>query len=139
MKKNIKQTKNNKKANIILILGVVYTLITILAIISYVSDMNTISTTNIGFMGVIKAIWWQLLMIALFAITYMLYNKKELLGVLLEIIMGLSMLVYIVISVAMMGANLLAILIELIYPLLLIGHGLLVLINLNKTKKKLAK
>lgn len=135
----MKQKKINKKKtklknkSIILILGIVYTLITILAVISYVSKMNTISTTPVTIGSVIGSIWWQLLMIVLFAVTYVLYTKKTVLGILTEIIMGIAMLVYIVITVATMGINFLALVIELIYPLILIIHGLM---ELNKSKKQ---
>ena len=143
MKEVIKyKTKSNKKnkrrlysRNILLILGIIYTLITILALVSYVSKINSMSTTPITIGSVIEDISWQLIMIALFAITYIVYAKKPVLGVLLEIIMGMAMLVYIVISVAIMGINFLALLIELIYPLILISHGLIEFKKLNKKKK----
>ena len=133
----MKEKKKNKieSKNIVLILGIVYTLITILAIISYVSKMNSISTTPVTFSTVLGAIWWQILMIVLFAITYILYNKKKMFGTLLEIMMGIAMLIYIVISVAQMGINFLALLIELIYPLILVFHGLKELKTVNKKTK----
>lgn len=132
----MKEKTKLKEKNILLVLGVIYTLVTILAVISYVSDMNNISTTPVTFSSVLSAIWWQLLMIALFIVTYFVYNKNRILGSLLEIIMGMSMLVFIVVSVVTMGANLLAILIELIYPLILIIHGLLVFVHVKKKSKK---
>lgn len=132
-KKKIKSKLQNK--NILLVLGIVYTMITILAVMSYTSRMNSISTTPVTFGSVLGAIWWQLLMIVLFVVTYVLYNKKILFGVLLEIIMGLAMLIYIVVSVVVVGPNLLAILIELIYPLILVFHGLTQLKTLNNKKK----
>lgn len=135
-----RERKNNinklKSYNIILVLGLVYTLITILAVISYVSKMNSISTTAVTFGIVIGAVWWQILMIILFAICYILYKNKKMFGILLEIIMAMSMLVYIVISVATMGINFLALIIELIYPLILAFHGLAELRKLNKKVKK---
>lgn len=132
-KKKIKSKLQNK--NILLVLGIIYTMITILAVVSYTSRMNSISTTPVTFGSVLGAIWWQLLMIVLFVVTYVLYNKKILFGVLLEIIMGLAMLIYIVVSVVVVGPNLLAILIELIYPLILVFHGLTQLKTLNNKKK----
>lgn len=132
-KKKIKSKLQNK--NILLVLGIIYTMITILAVVSYTSRMNSISTTPVTFGSVLGAIWWQLLMIVLFVVTYILYNKKILFGVLLEIIMGLAMLIYIVVSVVVVGPNLLAILIELIYPLILVFHGLTQLKTLNNKKK----
>lgn len=122
----MKKEKGNKlKSKYVLLLGIIYTLISILAVISYVSKMNSISTTPVTLMSVLGAVWWQILMIILFAITYVLYNKKTILGTLLEVIMGLAMFVYIIISVATMGINILALVIELIYPLVLVFHGLL--------------
>ena len=138
MAKTESKDKNKLKAqNIILVLGVIYTLITILAVVSYVSKMNSISTTAVTLSTVVGAVWWQVLMIVLFGTCYILYKKKVLFGILLEIIMAMSMLVYIVISVATMGIDLLALLVELIYPLILACHGLLGLKSLNsKTRKK---
>lgn len=132
--------KENKKTKIqgksmLLILGIIYTLISILAIISYVSKMNAISTTPVTFGSVLGAVWWQILMIFLFAITYMLYTKKPMLGILFEVIMGMAMLVYILISVATMGINIFALIIELIYPLILVFHGLVEFKKLNKKSK----
>lgn len=125
VKKNIKLIKSSK--NILLVLGLIYFLITILALVSYVSKMNSISTTDVTFMSVLSSIWWQILMIILFAVTYVMYNKKEFMGALLELVMGLSMLANIVVSVILMGANVFAILIELIYPFVLVCHSLLVI------------
>lgn len=130
VKKNTKLIKSSK--NILLVLGLIYFLITILALVSYVSKMNSISTTDVTFMSVLSSIWWQILMIILFAVTYVMYNKKEFMGALLELVMGLSMLANIVVSVILMGANISAILIELIYPFVLVCHSLLVI---KKTKK----
>lgn len=134
-KSNTKNKRRLYSRNILLILGIIYTLITILALVSYVSKINSMSTTAITIGSVIEDISWQLIMIVLFAITYIVYAKKPVLGVLLEIIMGMAMLVYIVISVAIMGINFLALLIELIYPLILISHGLVEFKKLNKKKK----
>ena len=125
-----------KEKNILLVLGVIYTLVTILAVISYVSDMNNISTTPVTLSSVLGAIWWQILMIVLFVVTYFVYNKNRILGSLLEMVMGMAMLVFIVVSVATMGVNILAILIELIYPLILTLHGLLVFVHVKKKGKK---
>lgn len=125
VKKNTKLIKSSK--NILLILGLIYFLITILALVSYVSKMNSISTTDVTFMSVLSSIWWQILMIILFAVTYAMYNRKEFMGALLELVMGLSMLANIVVSVILMGANVFAILIELIYPFVLVCHSLLVI------------
>lgn len=125
-----KRVKSSK--NILLILGVIYFLITILAVVSYVSKMNSISTTEVTFMSVLSSIWWQILMIILFAVTYVIYNKNEFLGVLLELVIGLSMLANILVSVILMGANLIAILIELIYPFILVSHSLLVIKKIKK-------
>lgn len=124
--------------SILLILGLIYTLMTILATISYTSSMNNISSTPVTFSSVLGAIWWQILMIVLFALAYVLYDKKNKLGPLVEIIMGIAMLVYIVISIATMGAKFYAILIELVYPLILVFHGLNVFKKQNKKilKKK---
>ena len=127
-----KKTKFEEK-NVLLILGIIYALITILAVVSYVSKMNNISTTPVTVGSVFAAVWWQLLMIVLFAATYILYTKRTNLGILLEIIMGISMLIYILISVWSMGFNFFALIIELIYPLILVNHGL---IQLKKTNKK---
>lgn len=127
MEKTKRKGKNQSKfknTNIILILGLIYVLITVLAIISYASQMNNMSTTVVTFGTIIGAVWWQILMIGLFVITYILYNKKTILGILLEIIMGIAMLIYIIISVAIMGIDFLALLIELVYPLILTFHGL---------------
>ena len=131
-----KKEKNKLKSyNVILVFGLVYTLITILAVISYISTMANISTTAITFGNVMSAVWWQILMIALFATCYIMYKNKMLLGILIEIIMSMAMLVYIVISVATMGIDLLALMVELIYPLILASHGLIELKKLNKKAK----
>lgn len=134
-KEKSKKTNNLKSKNILLILGIVYTLISILAVISYVSRMNTISSTPVTVASVFGAAWWQLLMIVLFAVTYILYTKKPVLGTLLEIIMGIAMLVYIIISVAMMGIDIFALIIELIYPLVLTFHGLMEFKKISKKSK----
>ena len=141
LKRKEKRKNNNrlKVQNIILVLGLVYTLITILATVSYVSSIKDISTTVVTFGTVIGAVWWQILMIVLFTICYILYSKNTLLGIVLELIMAMSMLVYIVISVATMGINFFALLIELIYPLILTYHGLIELKKLNKQSKKEVK
>ena len=133
MKKKSKPTLQSK--NVLLILGIIYTLITVLAIVSYVSSMHTISTTPITFGSVLGTIWFQIVIIILFGISYLLYMKKPIIGTLLEIIMGLSMLVYIVISVALMGIDIFALIIELVYPLILVFHGLSEFKKLNKRKK----
>lgn len=133
--KEKKKTKLQSK-NILLVLGLIYTLISILAIISYVSKMNAISTTPVTFGSVLSAVWWQILMIALFAVIYILYTKKTILGTLFEVIMGMAMLVYIVISVATMGIDMFALIIELIYPLILIFHGLVEFKKINKKSKR---
>ena len=139
MKENIKTKKktNLKSRNVLLVLGIIYTLITILAIITYVSKMNNISTTPVTFGSVLGSAWWQLLMIVLFILTYVLYSKKPLLGTLLEVVMGMAMLVYIIISVATMGIDILALLIELIYPLILVFHGLSEFKKINRKSKKI--
>ena len=135
-----KKTKAKQDShNIILILGLIYTLITILAVTSYVFKMNSISTTAVTFVAILGDVWWQLLMIILFAVCYILYNRKILFGVLLEIIMAMSMLVYITISVATMGINFLALVIELIYPFVLAIHGLSELKKLNRKSMKKRK
>ena len=131
VERNMKVKTNNK--NIVLILGLVYTLISVLAVISYVSRMNTISSTPLTFAAIFSDIWWQMLMIILFVVTYVLYIKKPVLGTILEIIMGMAMLVYMVITIAIIGINAIALLIELIYPLVLIYHGL---IEFKKIMKK---
>lgn len=131
-KEKNKEKRVNSSKNILLILGVIYFLITILAVLSYVSKMNSISTTEVTFMSVLSSIWWQILMIILFAVTYVIYNKNEFLGVLLELVIGLSMLANILVSVILMGANLIAILIELIYPFILVSHSLLVIKKIKK-------
>lgn len=131
-KEKNKEKRVNSSKNILLILGVIYFLITILAVVSYVSKMNSISTTEVTFMSVLSSIWWQILMIILFAVTYVIYNKNEFLGVLLELVIGLSMLANILVSVILMGANLIAILIELIYPFVLVSHSLLVIKKIKK-------
>ena len=131
-----KKTKLAGK-NVLLILGLVYTLISILAVVSYVSNMNNISTTPVTVGSVLGAVWWQILMIILFAVAYILYTKKTKLGILLEIIMGIAMLVYIIVSIWSMGLDLLAIVIEMIYPVILVSHGLTQLKSLNmKIKRK---
>lgn len=131
-KEKNKEKRVNSSKNILLILGVIYFLITILAVVSYVSKMNSISTTEVTFMSVLSSIWWQILMIILFVVTYVIYNKNEFLGVLLELVIGLSMLANILVSVILMGANLIAILIELIYPFILVSHSLLVIKRIKK-------
>lgn len=123
-KKKKKSTNKYKGNNVLLVLGIVYTLVTILAIFSYVSRMNTVSTTPVTFASVLSSIWWQLLMIILFAITYVLYSKKQILATLLEIIMGMAMLVYILISALIMGIDIIALMLQLICPFILIFHGL---------------
>ena len=138
-RKERRKSNKLKSKNVIAVLGLIYTLITILAIISYVSRIKDISTTVVTFGTVIGDVWWQILMIVLFAVCYILYNRRALLGVLLEIIMAMAMLVYIVISVATMGINFLALLIELIYPLVLTLHGLMELKRINKQTKKKEK
>ena len=137
MKEQIKRKKtvktNFQGKNIVLVLGVIYTLISILAIVSYVSKMNSVSNTDVTVASVLNSVWWQILMIVLFATAYVLYTKKQVWGALLEIIMGLAMLVYIVITVAMMGIDIVALIIELVYPLILVFHGLC---EFRKTNKK---
>ena len=138
-KERRKNSNRLKAQSVILVLGLIYTLITILAVISYVSRIKEISTTVVTLGTVMGAVWWQILMIVLFAICYVLYKRRPLFGILLEIIMAMSMLVYIVISVATMGINFLALLIELIYPLVLAFHGLIELKKTNKQAKKKRK
>ena len=135
--KNKNKSKDNRLKNksILLILGTIYTLISILAVISYVSRMNNISTTPVTFGSILGSIWWQILMIVLFVVAYVLYTKKPILGALIEIIMGMSMLAYMVISVAMMGIDILALFIELIYPLVLIFHGLIEFKKITRQSK----
>ena len=133
--------KEKKKAkfqskNVLLILGIIYTLITILAIISYLSQMSSISSTPITFWGVLGTIWFQIVIIILFGISYLLYTKKPIIGMLLEVIMGLAMLVYIIISVALMGIDIFALIIELVYPLILVFHGLKEFKKLNKKQNR---
>ena len=136
--KNKPSSKRNKKVqskNVILILGIIYTLITVLAVVSYISKTNSMSTTPVTIGNVMGAVAWQLIMIFLFVVTYLLYTKKTIVGVLLEIVMGMAMLVYIVISVATMGIDLLALIIELIYPLILVFHGLIQFKKINKKQR----
>ena len=121
--KNMKAKKLQPK-NIVLILGTIYTMMTILAVISYVSSMEKISSTPVTFGSVIGAVLWQLVMIVLFVVDYFAYSKKKVLGSVIEVIMGIAMLVYMIISIALIGANLFAIIVELIYPLILVLHGL---------------
>lgn len=136
MKKEISNKYSLNPRNVVLVLGVIYTLLTILAITSYISSLNNISTTPVSFSGVLSAIWWQLLMIALFFVTYCLYAKNKVFGSLLEIIMGIAMLVYMIVSIITIGANLFAIMIELIYPLVLVFHGLNSFKKIIKKNKK---
>ena len=135
--KNNSKSKSKGLANksILLILGVVYTLVSILAVSSYVSTMNAISTTPVTIASVLGSVWWQILMIALFGVAYILYTKKPVLGALLEIIMGMAMLVYIIISISLMGIDIVALIIELVYPLILIMHGLVEFKKINKKRK----
>ncbi len=134
-KRNLKKANKLKSKNVLLILGVIYTLISIMAVASYVSRMNAISTTPVTFGSVLSSVWWQLLMIVLFALSYILYVKKISLGALLETIMGMAMLVYIIISICIMGINLMALIIELIYPLILVFHGLIELKRITRNQK----
>jgi len=136
MKSKSQKNEQIKSKNILLILGIIYTLLTILAVTSYVSNINNISTTPVTFISILGSMWWQLLMIIMFAVVYVLYNKKTFLGVLLEIALGVSMLINVIISVAVMGLDLLALTIELIYPVVLITHGLLEFMKLKQIKKK---
>jgi len=136
MKNKGKNKINNK--NVLLILGLVYTLVSILAVISYISRMNTISTTPVTVASVLGSIWWQILMIVLFIVAYIFYTKKPILGALLETIMGIAMIAYILVSIWMMGIDIFAFIIEMIYPLILICHGLLEVKKItqkSKTKK----
>ena len=135
-KQKKKKSKTLKAQSVIMILGLVYTLITILAVVSYVSRIEEVSTTVVTFGTVMSAVWWQILMIVLFTVSYILYNRKQMLGILIEIIMAMAMLVYIVISVATMGINFIALLIELIYPLVLALHGLSELKKINIKQRK---
>ena len=135
--KNKKQIiKKLEAKNVLLILGVIYTLITILAVVSYISYMKKISTTPVTFSSVLGSILWQIIMITLFASDYIIYSKKKTLGALIETIMGIAMLVYMVVSIALIGANFFAILIELIYPLILVFHGLITFKKYVKKNKK---
>lgn len=134
-KSNSKKNKKIQSKNVVLILGIIYTLITILAVVSYISKTSSMSTTPVTIGNVMGAVSWQLIMIFLFVVTYLLYTKKTIMGVLLEIVMGMAMLVYIVISVATMGIDLLALIIELIYPLILVFHGLIQFRKINKKKR----
>lgn len=136
MKNKLEKKEQIKSKNILLILGIIYTLLTILAVTSYVSNTNNISTTPVTLISVLGSIWWQLLMIVMFAITYILYTKKPLLGMLVEIALGVSMLINVIISVVVMGLDLLALTIELIYPVVLITHGLLELLKFKQKSKK---
>ena len=119
-----KTKKKIEPRSVLLILGTIYLMMTILAVISYVSYINKMSTTPVTFGSILGSIWWQIIMIALFFIDYVIYSKKKILGTLIEIVMGIAMLVYMIISIALIGANLFAIIVELIYPLILVLHGL---------------
>lgn len=134
---NINEKTNNKLSgkSVVLILGLVYTLISVIAVISYISRINNISTTSVTFSSIISDIWWQMLMIMLFIVIYVLYAKKTILGAVLEIIMGMAMLVYMVIGIAIVGINIFALIIELVYPLILVFHGLIEFKKISKKSK----
>lgn len=134
-KKNVRKPMKLKSKNVVLVLGLIYTLISILAVISYVSRINTISTTPVTVVSVLGSIWWQILMVVLFGVVYVLYSKKPTLGTLLEMIMGIAMIVYIMISVVMIGIDIFALLIELMYPLILIFHGFIEYKKVTKNLK----
>ena len=131
--------KNVNQKNVLLIIAVIYTLISILAITSYLSSIARVSTTTYSIGGLLSAMWWQLLMIILLSVAYILYLKKGKLGAFLEIIIGLAMFINVIVSIVLQGANLLAIVLELIFPFALMLHGFYVIKGIKKdkaTKKK---
>ena len=114
-----------KAKNAFIILALVYTLITILAVISLISEQSTIQTvTGIKRLGAIfKEIWWPLLIICIFVITYMLYNNKQIkkikLAGFLEFVTGVSMLINTVINMISIGNFEFTIIFSFIFPTLL--------------------
>lgn len=126
MTKQVKSTKKKSKSsykNVVLILEVIYLLQTILATIT------TINKDNVSF---IQIMWWPYLINILLIINYILYIKKEKMGILFELIIGLMMLIKVFIAMLINVPDMASLLLMSVYPLILIIHSLKLLKKMSK-------
>lgn len=127
-----------KKKSIILLLGIIYTMLTILALVSTISTISSNSTIGFSFVGVLKIMWWPILIILGFALIYILYIKNEKVGAIVELMLGLAMLVNNLMNMIVYGTTSFAVIFSFIFPVFLISQAIMVL-NFKRSEKTIKK
>ena len=125
-----------KPSNFTLVFGILYIMLIILSIIGRVSTLEYTSTTEVTFAVVLKEFVVPFITAALFIVTSIMYKKKPVYGVALELGIGFSMVANVFVSVFTVGFDIIALLLTLIIPVIVIVHSILTLKKLKQTEKE---
>ncbi|MBR6688910.1 MAG: hypothetical protein IKL68_02715 [Clostridia bacterium] len=127
-----------KPGNFTLVFATAYIMLIILSVIGRISTLKYTSTTEVTFGAVIGEFLMPIIVAALLIVTTIIYYKNRVYGAALEMSVGLSMVVDVLISVFTSGFDFLALLLTLIIPSTLIVHSIITLKAIKKEKKKSA-
>lgn len=127
------------KRSIFLVISVIYFLLTVLALVSNIHGINEGSTVTFNSRSIMNIMWWPILIIILLGITYVLYIKKEKLGVMLELIIGLSMLINNLVNMLVSGFDSFVVIFSYIFPTVLIAQALIMLWSYKGKEKTKAQ
>ena len=127
-----------KPENFVLIFTLLYIMLLIVGIIERVSVLEHTSTTGVGLLVILKEFGYSFVITILLMISYMLYLKNKMYGVVLEAAVAFSMLIDIVISVAVVGFDFIALIAALVLPMILMIHAVLTISKMKKKTKKSA-
>lgn len=127
-----------KPGNFTLVFAILYIMLIVLGVIGRVSTLRYTSTTEVTFGAVIGEFLMPIIVAALLVVTTIVYYKNKVYGAALEIAIGFSMVVDVLISVITSGFDFLALLLTLIIPSILIVHSIITFKNIKKENKKSA-
>jgi Na+/H+ antiporter NhaC len=125
-----------KPENFTLVFAVLYIMLIIMSLIGRVSTLKYTSTTEVTFGTVLGEFTMPFIVVALLIVTTVVYYKNKVYGATLEIAVGLSMVMDILVSVFSSGFDILALLLTLVLPCILIIHSIITLMNIKKENKK---
>ena len=125
-----------------LVISIIYLCLTILAIISEFSvNTNDSKVGQFSFGALVSIAWWPVLILLLMVISFILYNKKQKYGAIVEVAIGVILLTNTIRNIVSYGTTVFAVLITLLLPIFFILQGASILINKKKltTDEKLEK
>ena len=135
-KKEVESDEKSKSIkrpyNTVMLFAIIYTLMVIISMIERISILKNISTTNISFVVVTKEFCFPIVVIILLFITSIVYRKKLIYGVAIEMAVGSSMILNIITSVILVGFELGALIGTLIIPLIILAHAIIMLMQIKK-------